>query len=553
MKKTGKIFSLVMALLIVVLSLSVMALAADSYTITIKGDNSTADHTYEAYQIFAGDLHDPSPAKEEAIQDKVLSNIVWGSGVTQELAVNGKTLTETFDGKTAAQVAEDLKGIADARAFAKKIAPFLSSHTDSTGKNDAGNYVITGLAAGYYLVKDQDNSLTGENDFYTAYMMKVVGNVQATPKGEKPALKKQIKNNNTGMWSETGNAAFQLGDTVSFRMVVTVPDTSRYTDGYIYKIYDTMTEGLTSNVKTVEDFSIEIKNDPNNKLDSKYCSLVTSKIMVDGKEVDHFELSIDIKQAIADGVIEAGNDLCVNYTAVLNDKADFYIIGEGKNTNTAYLEYSNNPNGEGTGKTPESSVHAWTFAMIVSKIDGTTKAPLTGAKFVLSRRADLKVSDMQCDENGNPTVKTDLLPMYTGDSARAPYELVTAEKVAADNNITYTAELGDGIVFAGFGEFTYYLYETKAPGGYNLLSEPVAVTFHCSDTMDARLDPAYITINDSANQITSMHFEIENKSGATLPETGGIGTTLFYVIGGLLVVGAGVLLVTKKRMGKAEN
>lgn len=553
MKKTGKIFSLVMALLIVVLSLSVMALAADSYTITIKGDNSTADHTYEAYQIFAGDLHDPSPDSEEVIQDKVLSNIVWGSGVNQEANVGGKTLTETFDGKTAAQVAKDLKGIADAQAFAKKIAPFLSSHTDSTGKNDAGNYTITGLAAGYYLVKDKDNTLTGEYDFYTAYMMKVVGNVEAAPKGEKPALKKQIKNNNTGMWSETGNAAFQLGDTVSFRIIVTVPDTSRYTDSYIYKIYDTMTEGLTSNVKSVEDFSIEIKNDPNNKLDSKYCSLVASKITVDGKQVDHFELSIDIKQAIADGKIEAGNDLCVNYTAVLNEKADFYIIGEGKNTNTAYLEYSNNPNGEGTGKTPESSVHAWTFAMIVSKIDGTTKAPLTGAKFVLSRRADLKVSDMQCDENGNPTVKTDLLPMYTGDSSRAPYELATAEKVEADKDITYTAELGEGVVFAGFGEFTYYLYETKAPGGYNLLSEPVAVTFHCSDTMDARLDPAYITINDSAKQITSMQFEIENKSGATLPETGGIGTTLFYVIGGLLVVGAGVLLVTKKRMGKAEN
>lgn len=553
MKKTGKIFSLVMALLIVVLSLSVMALAADSYTITIKGDNSTADHTYEAYQIFAGDLHDPSSDSEEVIQDKVLSNIVWGSGVNQEANVGGKTLTETFDGKTAAQVAEDLKGIADAQAFAKKIAPFLSSHKDSTGKNDAGDYTITGLAAGYYLVKDKDNTLTGEYDFYTAYMMKVVGNVEATPKGEKPALKKQIKNNNTGMWSETGNAAFQLGDTVSFRIIVTVPDTSRYTDSYIYKIYDTMTEGLTSNVKSVEDFSIEIKNDPNNKLDSKYCSLVASKITVDGKQVDHFELSIDIKQAIADGKIEAGNDLFVNYTAVLNEKADFYIIGEGKNTNTAYLEYSNNPNGEGTGKTPESSVHAWTFAMIVSKIDGTTKAPLTGAKFVLSRRADLKVSDMQCDENGNPTVKTDLLPLFTGDSSRAHYELATAEKVEADIDITYTAELGNEVVFAGFGEFTYYLYETKAPGGYNLLSEPVAVTFHCSDTMDARLDPAYITLNDSTKQITTMMFDIENKSGATLPETGGIGTTLFYVIGGLLVVGAGVLLVTKKRMGKAEN
>ena len=193
MKKTGKIFSLVMALLIVVLSLSVMALAADSYTITIKGDNSTADHTYEAYQIFAGDLHDPSPAKEEAIQDKVLSNIVWGSGVNQELAVNGKTLTETFDGKTAAQVAEDLKGIADARAFAKKIAPFLSSHTDSTGKNDAGNYTITGLAAGYYLVKDQDGSLQGEEDTATEYIVQVLGNVTMEPKdSDIPTVEKKV-------------------------------------------------------------------------------------------------------------------------------------------------------------------------------------------------------------------------------------------------------------------------------------------------------------------------------------------------------------------------
>lgn len=552
MKKTGRFFVLVMALIILALSLNVIALAADTYTITIKGDNGTADHTYEAYQIFDGDLHDPSPDREEeAIQDKVLSNIVWGSGVDQERVVDGKTLNDVFEGKTAAEVAETLKGIADAQAFAKKVAPYLSTHTDSTGKNDTGDYVITGLDAGYYLVKDQDNSLTGENDFYTAYMMKVVGNVEATPKGEKPALKKQIKNNNTGMWSETGNAAFQLGDTVSFRVVVTVPDISRYTGEYVYKIYDTMTEGLTSNVKTVDDFTIEIKNDPNNLLDSKYLTVVTSKIMVDGKEVDHFELSIDIKQAIADGVIESGNDLCVCYTAVLNDKADFYIIGEGKNTNTAYLEYSNNPNGEDTGKTPESSVHAWTFAVVISKIDGTTKAPLTGAKFVLSRNPDLKVSDMQCDENGVPTVTDDLIPFHTG--GRAHYELATEEEVADGTNITYTAELGTQIVFAGFGEHTYYLYETKAPGGYNLLSEPVAVKFHCSETMDARTDPAYITLNDTEDRITTMMFDIENKSGATLPETGGIGTTLFYVVGGLLVVVAGVLLVTKKRMGKAEG
>lgn len=112
--------------------------------------------------------------------------------------------------------------------------------------------------------------------------------------------------------------------------------------------------------------------------------------------------------------------------------------------------------------------------------------------------------------------------------------------------------MGDTTI-AGFGEHDYYLYETKAPNGYNLLAEPVKFTFHTSATMDLLTDPAWITLNDSATQLTGMNFDIANNAGATLPETGGIGTTLFYVIGALLVVGAGVLLVTKKRMGKADN
>ena len=120
-------------------------------------------------------------------------------------------------------------------------------------------------------------------------------------------------------------------------------------------------------------------------------------------------------------------------------------------------------------------------------------------------------------------------------------------------HITYVIELGSKTL-AGFGEHAYYLYETKAPNGYNLLSEPVKFTFHSSATNDFLAgDPAWITLNDSAIKLTGMQFEIANNSGATLPETGGIGTTLFYVIGALLVVGAGVLLVTKKRMGKADN
>ena len=551
MNKTNKLLSLLLVLTIV-FSLSVTALAADTtYTITVDGSGTVANHTFEAYQIFKGDLHAPETG-EGGNTSKILSNIVWGDGVD--------TSKDGFDAafpESAAATAEKLLTVADAQAFAQKIAPYLSDvHTDCSTKDGSGNYVISGLSAGYYLVKDKDNTLQNTNDFYTAYLMKVVANVTATPKGEKPTLEKQIQNNNTGEWSTTGNVAFQLGDTVNFRIITSVPDVSRYPDGYTYKIYDTMTQGLTSNVKSADDFTIEVKNDPGNKLESKYYSVETSQITVDDKLVDHFVLTIDVKQAIADGRIAAGSELFIIYTAILNDKADFYQIGEHRNSNTAYLEYSNNPNGTGTGKTPDSTVNAWTFPAIISKVDGKdNKKILEGAKFVLSRNPNLKVSDMKCDENGVPTVTTDLIPLFApGDqqTSTAAYDIATAEQVAAGTHITYVIELGSEVL-AGFGEHAYYLYETKAPNGYNLLAEPVKFTFHTSATMDLRTDPAWITLNDSTIKLTGMNFDIANNSGATLPETGGIGTTLFYVIGALLVVGAGVLLVTKKRMGKADN
>lgn len=550
MKKAGKLLPFLLVLTIV-FSLSVTALAADTYTITVDGSGTVANHTFEAYQIFKGDLHAPATG-EGGNTSKILSNIVWGTGVN----TNAEGFAEAFP-ESAAATAEKLLTVADAQAFAKKIAPFLSDvHTDCSTKDGSGNYVISGLSAGYYLVKDKDNTLTGANDFYTAYLMKVVANVTATPKGEKPTLEKQIQNNNTGEWSTTGNVAFQLGDTVNFRIITSVPDISRYPDGYTYIVHDTMTAGFTSKVTAdAASVSIVIDNNPTDTLAGDYYTIVLNP-HGDTGETSHFDITINISQAIADDKIQAGDKLYINYAAVLNEKADFYQIGEKTNTNTAQLEYSNNPNGEGTGKTPESKVNAWTLPAIISKVDGKDNAKtLDGAKFVLSRNPNLKVSDMKCDENGVPTVTTDLIPLFApGDqqTSTAAYDIATAEQVAAGTHITYVVELGSKVL-AGFGEHAYYLYETKAPNGYNLLAEPVKFTFHTSATMDLLTDPAWITLNDSATQLTGMNFDIANNAGATLPETGGIGTTLFYVIGALLVVGAGVLLVTKKRMGKADN
>ncbi len=253
MKITRKLLSLALAL-VMTLALCVSALADETYTITIN--NSASGHTYEAYQIFAGDLYDPSAeAKEEETtntQTKILSNIVWGSGVSEE----GKAALGD-----AAEKANSLTE-ANVKSFAKEVADYLTAPTASSKQTD-GKYIISGLEAGYYLVKDKDldNPLSGKDDFYTAYIMKVVGNVEATPKGDKPTLEKQIKADN-GPWKDDA-AGFQLGSTISFRLIASVPDVSSYPDGYTYTITDTMTEGLTSNVKTANNITIEIDNDSN--------------------------------------------------------------------------------------------------------------------------------------------------------------------------------------------------------------------------------------------------------------------------------------------------
>lgn len=171
MKTVRKFLATALALIMTFALGTTVFAAEDTYTITIN--NATAGHTYEAYQIFAGDLF-------EKDNTKVLSNIVWGTGVDSARIKADKV----FGDQTAEQVAAALKTEADAKAFAQKVAPYLKNHTDSTFAD--GKYTISGLAAGYYLVKDQNDSLNDKDDFYTAYIMEVVGDVEATPRATSP-------------------------------------------------------------------------------------------------------------------------------------------------------------------------------------------------------------------------------------------------------------------------------------------------------------------------------------------------------------------------------
>lgn len=519
MKTVGRAFSLLLAL-VLTLALSITAFAAETYTITITNDKT--GHTYEAYQIFAGDL-------TEKDGNKILSNITWGSGVTDA----GKTALGD-----AAEKAASLKNEADAKAFAEEVAKYLQNPTESTA--GSGSYTISGLSAGYYLVKDKDNTLSDQDDFYTAYIMQVVGNVTAEPKGEKPGLDKQIKHNDDNSWGVVGDN--QIGDTVEFRTVSDVPDTTGY-ETYTYKISDTMSAGLTSNVKSASDVTIKVNDENGNGavLDAKYYTLE-----VDATNSNKFSITIKILDAVKDGKVSKGDKLYAYYTGILN--ADAKVYDEGKQENTAHLEYSNNPNGEGTGKTTDKKVYDWTFKMSVNKVDKSGNA-LTGAKFVLSKSGTLKVADLECDETGTPTVTTDLIGLVKVSDG------VYRVALEGDADIVYTIDAGQPVIKGLDDNVIYYLYETKAPAGYNLLSEPVSFKITAQYNADgSALATGSPTVTvGSGDPSTNLTANVVNQSGAELPSTGGVGTTIFYVLGGLLVVGAGVLLVTRKRMGKSDD
>ena len=575
MKKTKQLTAVLLSLLMAVL-LALPAMAAENYSITISNDKT--GHTYEAYQIFAGTVSSDAATDGET-GGPMLGDITWGSGVDgAALLVALKAAdAEKYDAcTTAADVAKALGAetatAADAAVFADIAANNLTETVEGTADApEGGNYVINNLPAGYYLVKDSlhaDDNQTGQ--VLSDYIVQVLGNVTMAPKSSDiPTLEKKVAEQgkgDEGKYPDDGGygthyndvADWNIGDRVPFKLIGSIPDMDAY-DTYQYIFHDTISAGLTLDMGSFDVYVAKEKNqDP---VALKWNEVPAENYTLTPTE-NGFTLAIDNLKEFPYVTQEGRKYILVFYDAELNGNAEIGLPG---NENTAYLEFSNDPNGDGTGRTEDDKVIVFTYQLDGTKVDGETQAALQNAQFVLLNGAKSeaavvvagKVTEWIKFGTQADSTKLEIPTTYEGWTALAQQH----------NGLILTSDENGLFNIAGLDDGTYFLREIQAPNGYNLLEEDVQLDIAATTVNGQEWDgdPATaleglnmtITVEGAEEEPTQVGGDpadgtvgvtVKNNQGATLPETGGMGTTLFYIIGGLLVVGAGVLLVVRIRM-----
>lgn len=505
------------------------------YKLTIK--NSAAGHTYDAYQVFKG-----------RISDSALVDIEWGDGV------DSTALTATgapYEGKTAVQVAESLSGKPDdsteAKAFANNVAgkdrstSYLASQATGTVQGNGSDVVISGLKAGYYLIKDSYTA-SNKGEAFTAYVLKVVGNVDASLKVDYPTVEKKVKENSNKFDADGGYGAgyndvadYNIGDQVPFKLIGTVPDMSRYTT-YKYVFHDTASEGLDLPAK--EDVKVYVADD---KAGVKKTE-ITAFAKVD---VSDQNLTVSFKDLKTVKGVSQGKFIIVEYSATLNSNA---VIGLDGNTNAVNLEYSNNPNNSGEGedtptdKTPDDKVIVFTYKLNGTKVDATDNSTtLKDAEFKLQNAAG---SWAQIDTNHK----------------------VTGWVTDEDNGTAIKSDDQGNFSVIGLDNGTYTLKETKAPAGYNLPENGFTVKITATtkngqqwddQTPSSALTDIAVSVNGGTEtpgetSTGTVAIKIANTKGSSLPSTGGMGTTVLYAAGAAIVLVAafGIAFAVRRRYAR---
>lgn len=516
--KNFKKFTAAIAATLMAASLSIpmaTSFTASAASITINGISTKQAHTFEVYQVLTGTL-------DEA---KKLNDMKWGSGVTSFNGANVTTGKELSKSEF-----EAISAVTDARTLITGDAPLLvlsGTKACDDVTSTSNTVTISGLADGYYIVKDTTN-LGNADDANSAWIVQVADDVTVDIKNAKPTVDKQIADNDDGVetgdnngWGETADHA--INESFQFKLTATIPadaDLAAY-ETYKLTFNDTMSAGVTFD-------SIEsVKVGDTTLTAAQYAETATA---ADNKAGLSWTLSIEDVKAIAGASFgTAPVTVEVIYNAHLNENA---IVSKESvdsisdiNKNTVSLSYSNNPDSTGTGttdgKTTEDTVWAFTY-----EVDNTKYANSKAAENILAG-AEFNLKNAE----GTPITFKLVGRFYIPD---------------ASGSATLTSAEGTGqFNIKGLDAGTYTLTETKTPDDYNKCDD-ITVVIKATHEENADEASAKLSLGGSSNMVN----DVINKSGSTLPSTGGIGTTLFYLGGGCMVAVAGIFLITKKRMNK---
>lgn len=515
MKKVKRVLALLAALALV-LAMAVPAWA-EGTTCSITAPNN--GHTYEVYQIFTGTLSENNGTK-------VLSDIKWGqNGINDRTPVTvGESVPEN--------VLKEITDVAEKSDSEKlKVIEKYVDLTASKKFNTVSGGTMLNVPAGYYLIKDADNSYNDKHDAYTQFIVEVAGNVNFKPKTDYPTVEKKVKENSkktgtTGDYGEKYNdvADYSIGDAVPFKLIGSIPDMSQYST-YKYTFHDTLAKSLTVPAET----NVKVYMSSNKAGSGKQDITSNFTVTVSGQEIT---VSTDNLKEITG--ISANKYILVEYSAVLNSNAAINkenVTGtDNGNINKVYLTYSNNPrdNSE-AGKTPEDTVIVFTYKIEATKVDGETNKELQGVTFrIYKMSGDDKWYAQVADGKLNGWVKP----------------------ADADNNCVLTSGKDGTFSLAGLDDGTYFIEEITPLPGYNSIAPvKIQVNGNTKNSQTGNGETSELTdVTFTVGETTDNAITIVNNAGTTLPSTGGMGTTVFYVVGGGLMAVAVVLLVTKKRM-----
>lgn len=503
--------------------------AADNATLTVSTtDAKFAGKTVNAYKMFSATVSGDGGSK--AVSYTLTDE--WKPFFKNSTASGLTGATDENVNDKANDYVSKLKG-EDLVAFATKASNWAQTKTNgitagatamvSAAATD-GKYLatFTGLDYGYYVVAVPGATLANASGQYATLVSVDSTNVTANIKGDLPTVDKKVQVGGTG--KDATDA--KIGDTLTFTLTSTIPDMSAY-DTYTFNFKDTLSQGLTFG--QVTSVTVEGVTDP--------LTVNTDYTVTTPTASNNNTLTVAMKDFKAKQQDNAGKKITVTYTATLNENA---VVGGHGNTNSATIQYSNNPSSGGTGESEPSKVRVFTYGFTVDKYTGDKydddATRLAGAEFTLAPKGDAAMSFVQ----------------VTAGSAteNAVYRVAKADETGTTTIITTPAS--GKVVFRGLENGEYTLTETKAPAGYNKLASALGVKVNGqndgTDTTNATVTITYNNDNGSNYDKTASNgvIPVQNKSGVVLPGTGGMGTIAFTVIG-VLVIALGVAWTLKRK------